>query len=50
MSDRWRKDLTPAQQSVLDDLLRDDLVRLGYEEDVNHEPGSAEPVAGSLGG
>lgn len=50
MSDRWRKDLTPPQQSVLDDLLRDDLVRLGYEEDASHEPGPAKPMAGSLGG
>jgi hypothetical protein len=29
-SNRWRKDLTPAQQAILDELLRDDLVRYGY--------------------
>lgn len=31
MSNRWRKDLTPEQQSLLDDLLRDDLRRYGYD-------------------
>jgi hypothetical protein len=31
MSNRWRDDLTPEQQNVLDDLLRDDLRRYGYE-------------------
>jgi hypothetical protein len=30
-SDRWRDGLTPAQQRVLDTLLRDDLLRYGYE-------------------
>jgi hypothetical protein len=30
MSNRWRDDLTPAQQKVLDDLLREDLQRYGY--------------------
>jgi hypothetical protein len=30
-SNRWRDDLTPAQQRMLDDLLRDDLRRYGYE-------------------
>ena len=30
-SNRWRDDLTPAQQRILDDLLRDDLRRYGYE-------------------
>jgi hypothetical protein len=30
MSDRWRDDLTSGQQALLDDLLRDDLLRYGY--------------------
>jgi hypothetical protein len=30
MSSRWRRDLTPGQQAILDDLLRDDLARYGY--------------------
>jgi omega-hydroxy-beta-dihydromenaquinone-9 sulfotransferase len=30
MSNRWRDDLTPAQQALLDDLLREDLPRYGY--------------------
>ena len=30
-SQRWRDGLTPAQQRILDDLLRDDLLRYGYE-------------------
>jgi hypothetical protein len=30
MSNRWRDDLTTAQQDLLDDLLRDDLPRYGY--------------------
>jgi hypothetical protein len=30
-SDRWRDDLTPEQQTILDDLLREDLVRYGYD-------------------
>jgi hypothetical protein len=29
-SSRWRKDLTVAQQAILDNLLRDDLLRYGY--------------------
>jgi omega-hydroxy-beta-dihydromenaquinone-9 sulfotransferase len=29
-SQRWRDDLTPDQQTLLDDLLRDDLARHGY--------------------
>jgi len=29
-SERWRKDLTPAQQALLDELLDDDLRRYGY--------------------
>jgi hypothetical protein len=29
-SNRWRDDLTTAQQAILDDLLREDLVRYGY--------------------
>jgi hypothetical protein len=31
MSNRWRDDLTVAQQAILDDLLHDDLQRHGYE-------------------
>jgi hypothetical protein len=31
-SDRWREDLTPGQQAILDDLLREDLLRYGYGE------------------
>jgi omega-hydroxy-beta-dihydromenaquinone-9 sulfotransferase len=42
MSDRWRRDLTPAQQALLDDLLRDDLIRYGYGDSVE-----AEAAAGS---
>ena len=30
-SHRWREGLTPTQQRVLDDLLREDLLRYGYE-------------------
>jgi sulfotransferase family protein len=30
MTKRWRDDLTPAQQALLDDLLREDLLRYGY--------------------
>lgn len=30
-SHRWRDDLTPGQQAVLDDLLREDLLRYGYD-------------------
>jgi hypothetical protein len=29
-STRWRDDLSPGQQTILDDLLRDDLVQHGY--------------------
>lgn len=31
MSNRWRDDLTPEQQALLDDLLREDLQRYGYD-------------------
>jgi hypothetical protein len=31
MTDRWRKDLSGEQQRTLTDLLREDLVRYGYE-------------------
>jgi hypothetical protein len=31
MSNRWRDDLTPEQQDLLDDLLREDLRRYGYD-------------------
>jgi hypothetical protein len=30
-SHRWRDDLAPGQQAVLDDLLREDLLRYGYD-------------------
>jgi hypothetical protein len=30
-TDRWRKDLNAEQQTMLTDLLREDLVRYGYE-------------------
>ena len=29
-SNRWRKDLTVGQQAILDNLLREDLLRYGY--------------------
>lgn len=29
-SNRWRDDLAPGQQAILDDLLREDLLRYGY--------------------
>jgi hypothetical protein len=35
-SDRWRDDLTPGQQAILDDVLRDDLVRYGYQAAHEH--------------
>jgi hypothetical protein len=35
--DRWRNDLTSAQQALLDDLLREDLLRYGYGESVTPE-------------
>jgi omega-hydroxy-beta-dihydromenaquinone-9 sulfotransferase len=41
MSHRWRDGLTAAQQHLLDDLLREDLVRYGY--DVSHR---AEQIPG----
>lgn len=44
MSDRWRRDLTTAQQSLLDDLLREDLVRYGYGDS-----SSAEKVRETVG-
>ncbi len=31
-SNRWRDDLAPGQQVILDDLLREDLLRYGYSE------------------
>jgi omega-hydroxy-beta-dihydromenaquinone-9 sulfotransferase len=31
-SNRWRDDLTPGQQAVLDELLREDLLRYGYDD------------------
>jgi sulfotransferase family protein len=38
-SDRWRDDLAPRQQAILDDLLGEDLRRYGYGE-----PGKAERI------
>jgi omega-hydroxy-beta-dihydromenaquinone-9 sulfotransferase len=37
MSDRWRRDLTPGQQALLDDLLREDLARYGYGDSTDAE-------------
>jgi hypothetical protein len=31
MTSRWRADLTTEQQAMLTDLLREDLLRYGYE-------------------
>lgn len=39
-SNRWRDDLAPGQQTILDDLLREDLRRYGYGE-----PAKSGPVA-----
>ena len=36
-SNRWRDDLTPGQQGVLDDLLREDLLRYGYDDPIRAE-------------
>lgn len=44
MSNRWRGDLTPDQQGILDDLLREDLQRYGYDV-----PEGAEKVPISVG-
>lgn len=42
MSNRWRDDLTAGQQDILDDLLREDLQRYGYDAsrraEKMHEP------------
>ena len=38
MSSRWRGDLTQAQQDLLDDLLREDLPRYGYQVADRAEP------------
>ncbi len=43
-TDRWRNDLTPGQQAVLDDLLGDDLRRYGYDD-----PGKAEAIRETVG-
>jgi omega-hydroxy-beta-dihydromenaquinone-9 sulfotransferase len=42
--DRWRADLTPAQQAVLDELLADDLRRYGYDSEHRSVP-AREPAA-----
>jgi hypothetical protein len=44
MRDRWRDDLMPAQQAVLDELLADDLRRYGYDP-VNRTVPTLEPIA-----
>jgi hypothetical protein len=36
-SGRWRKDLSASQQAILDNLLREDLVRYGYGDSKTHE-------------
>jgi hypothetical protein len=36
-SNRWRDDLAPGQQTILDDLLREDLQRYGYGTSVESE-------------
>ena len=41
MTNRWRGDLTPAQQDLLDDLLREDLPRYGYQIADRPEPAHA---------
>jgi omega-hydroxy-beta-dihydromenaquinone-9 sulfotransferase len=43
-SARWREGLTPAQQRILDDLLRDDLRRFGYDAAASAEA-ARDPVA-----
>lgn len=43
MSNRYRKDLSPAQQGLLTRLLRDDLLKYGY--DVSEDAGASPPVA-----
>lgn len=45
-SSRWRDDLTPAQQNILDDLLRDDLLRCGY--DVSHRSRRSGSPSGAI--
>jgi hypothetical protein len=37
MSDRWRDDLTVRQQHILDELLREDLQRYGYDASSRRE-------------
>jgi hypothetical protein len=41
MTNRWRGDLTQAQQDLLDDLLREDLPRYGYQVADRPEPAHA---------
>jgi hypothetical protein len=38
MRDRWRGDLMPAQQALLDELLADDLRRYGYDPEIRTVP------------
>jgi hypothetical protein len=44
MRDRWRDDLTPAQQDLLDELLAADLRRAGYRPEPRTRP-APEPIA-----
>lgn len=44
MRDRWRGDLTAAQQALLDELLADDLRRYGYDPGNRTVP-APEPIA-----
>ncbi len=43
-NERWREGLTEAQQCILDEILREDLVRYGY--DPSHPGQKAPPAAG----
>jgi len=45
MSNRWRDDLTPAQQRILDELLQNDLERYGYASPL--PPAPAKSPTGS---
>jgi hypothetical protein len=44
MSNRWRENLTPGQQALLDDLLREDLLPYGYQV-----PGNPEKIGETVG-
>ena len=47
-SNRWREDLSPAQQVILDELLREDLRRCGYDDHAMTE--STEKIPEIAGG